>query len=500
MPVMLKQIQAEGYSVFAFFKRSKYFFKRASMFISISALFALAYFACARFSSSTAFVATYYSLFTLFSCVAACAVLFEKVKTPLVYTKRLMRLYAFSAALTVAANVAVFLVLHDTRFMLYVAFSPFSAFFACCTANAVATPFERLNNFRYVEKTRRALLENDCLTKIMITGSFGKTTVKNVLYAMLSKKYETIKTEKNFNTPMGIVKSAKRISGLTRVFIAEAGARRRGDIKKLAKMIRPQYAIITGVTTQHLETFKTLDNIYAEKFSVLDYIDDDGLCVVNRNGIEREISLPKNAIFVGEKGDFVYADEIKLNSLGSNFCLYIDGKKYEVRTKLLGRHNVDDVVSAAALAKKLGVSDEDIIGATESLKPVPHRLELINNGRINVIDDTYNGNPVGAARALEVLREFDSRRIVVTPGLVELGKNKKYENEKLGREIAEVANLVLVVGSLGEYIKKGLLENGFPEENALFFKKLSDAERFFPDLFSANDTVLFLNDLPDEYN
>ena len=141
-----------------------------------------------------------------------------------------------------------------------------------------------------------------------------------------------------------------------------------------------------------------------------------------------------------------------------------------------------------------------IIRAIKNLKPVPHRLELIRNGRISISDDTYNGNPVGAKRALEVLREFDGRRVVVTPGLVELGKREKEENEILGKEIANVANLALIIGRNGEYIRKGLIENGFPEENALFFKKLSDAERFFPDLFSPNDAVLFLNDLPDELN
>lgn len=143
---------------------------------------------------------------------------------------------------------------------------------------------------------------------------------------MMSERYETVKTEKNFNTPLGIAKSAKNISAETRAFIAEMGARRRGDIKILCDVVRPQYAIITGVTGQHLETFKTLDNVYAEKFSVLNYIPEDGFCIVNRRGIEREIDLPKNAFFVGGTGDFAYADEIKINSNGSNFCLYLDGK------------------------------------------------------------------------------------------------------------------------------------------------------------------------------
>ena len=355
--------------------------------------------------------------------------------------------------------------MHDHRFLLYAVCAPCAAIFATAIANAILNPFERLNNRRYVQKTKKELAGNDCLIKIAITGSFGKTTVKNVLFSMMSERYETVKTEKNFNTPLGIAKSAKNVSAATRAFIAEMGARRRGDIKMLCDVFCPQYAIITGVTGQHLETFKTLDNVYAEKFSVLNFIPEDGFCIVNRRGIEREIDLPNNAFFVGGTGDFAYADEIKINSNGSNFCLYLDGKKYAAETRLLGRHNVDDIVLAAAMAKKLGVDDGDIIRAIKNLKPVPHRLELIRNGRISIIDDTYNGNPVGAKRALEVLREFDGRRVVVTPGLVELGKREKEENEILGKEIANVANLALIIGRNGEYIRKGLIENGFPEEN-----------------------------------
>lgn len=500
IPIPLKQIQAEGYGIFAIFKKSKFFYKRTAMFFLTSLLFVGLYFTGRRFSYSIEFSATYYSLYTLFSFVAVCAVISEKVKTPPVYTKRLMRLYVLSGVLVISANVAALCSLNDYRFLSYAVCAPMTAVIGTVVANIILNPFERLNNERYVRKTKKELAENDCLIKIAVAGSFGKTTVKNVLFSMMSEKYETVKTDKNFNTPLGIVKSAKNISATTRVFIAEMGARYLGDIKKLCDVVNPQYAIITGVTGQHLETFKTLDNVYAEKFSVLDYITDDGFCVVNRCGLEREILLPENAFFVGGIGDYVYADEIKPSPDGSNFCLYLDGEKYNAETRLLGRHNVDDIVAAAAMAKKLGVTDADIMRAIKNLKPVPHRLELLNNGRINIIDDTYNGNPVGAKRALEVLSEFDGRRIVVTPGLAELGKREREENEILGKEIANVANLALIIGRNGEYIKKGLIENGFPEENALFFKKLSDAERFFSDLFSANDTVLFLNDLPDELN
>lgn len=500
IPIPLKQIQAGGYGIFSLFRKPRFFYKRTAMLFVTSLLFVGLYFTGRRFAYSLVFSATYFAFYALFSFVSVCAVISGKVKNPPVYTNRLTRLYVFSGLLVILSGVVALCLLHDHRFLLYAVCAPCAAVFATAIANAILNPFERLNNRRHVKKTKKELAGNDCLVKIAITGSFGKTTVKNVLFSMMSEKYETVKTEKNFNTPLGIAKSAKNISAETRAFIAEMGARRRGDIKILCDVVRPQYAIITGVTGQHLETFKTLDNVYAEKFSVLNYIPEDGFCIVNRRGIEREIDLPNNAFFVGGTGDFAYADEIKINSNGSNFCLYLDGKKYAAETRLLGRHNVDDIVLAAAMAKKLGVDERDIIRAIKNLKPVPHRLELIRNGRISIIDDTYNGNPVGAKRALEVLREFDGRRVVVTPGLVELGKREKEENEILGKEIANVANLALIIGRNGEYIGKGLIENGFPEENALFFKKLSDAERFFPDLFSANDAVLFLNDLPDELN
>lgn len=499
-PLTLKQIQAEGYGVFAIFRRARFFYKRLTPFFVTSAVFFALYFLGRLFSYSLEFIATFFALYALFSFVFVCAVTSEKVKNPPVYTKRLMRLFAFSGLLTVAENVVALCILHDFRFTLFSTCAPFLSVATTFVANVILCPFERINNERYVKKTKKELSENDCLIKIAVTGSFGKTTVKNVLYAMLSKKYETVKTDKNFNTPLGIAKSVKNVGATTRIFIAEMGARKKGDIKKLCDVVQPQHGIITGVTGQHLETFKTIDRVYKEKFSLMDYVANDGFIVVNRNGIEREVTLPKNAFFVGGKGDFAYAENVEINSEGSNFCLYLDGEKYFATTRLLGRHAVDDIVTASALAKKLDVPAQDILDAVKSLKSTPHRLELINNGRINIIDDTYNGNPVGALRALEVLKAFDARRIVVTPGLVELGKDEARENEKLGREMAKVANLVMLIGRRGEFIKKGLVENGFPEENVLIFRKLSDAERYFPDLFSAGDVVLFLNDLPDEYN
>lgn len=142
---------------------------------------------------------------------------------------------------------------------------------------------------------------------------------------MMSERYETVKTEKISTRRWGLRKARKHKRRDTCVHCGN-GRKTPWRHQKLCDVVRPQYAIITGVTGQHLETFKTLDNVYAEKFSVLNYIPEDGFCIVNRRGIEREISLPNNAFFVGGTGDFAYADEIKINSNGSNFCLYLDGK------------------------------------------------------------------------------------------------------------------------------------------------------------------------------
>ena len=199
---------------------------------------------------------------------------------------------------------------------------------------------------------------------------------------------------------------------------------------------------------------------------------------------------------------FAKAKDINCGKGGSTFVLSIDGKDVECSTVLLGRHNISNIVVAAALAYRLGVAVEDIADAISELKPVLHRLELIENtNNITVIDDTFNASVEGTQAALETLNMFDGRKIIITPGLVELGVREKQINKDFGARIAKVADKVYLIGQIRSApIKDGLSESGFDENMIEVYNSLKDVKSILKKELKAGDVVLWENDLPDDYN
>jgi UDP-N-acetylmuramoyl-tripeptide--D-alanyl-D-alanine ligase len=407
---------------------------------------------------------------------------------------------------------------------------------------AIIKPFERLNNRRYIKKAVKKLDGFERLFRIGITGSYGKTSVKNILYKMLSKKYKTVATDKNYNTPLGIVKTLQKIDGATEIFIVEMGARRKGEIRELCGMVKPHCGVITGITNQHTETFKTLDNVIATKSELYFGRQEGGVCFFNGDD-ENIIGLPllnnDDAVVVttGLRSDgggatarraYARAESVVTTTGGCSFILSFgqnfprrnklingdlgDGGQAEgaafsptdnsavsiaVSTRLIGRASVTNISVAAAVAYYLGVSAEEIKQAIEELEPTAHRTEVIRSGDMTIIDDAYNCNPVGAASAIDVLKLFGGRKLVVTCGFAEQGKNLAAENARLGGLIAEAADAVILIGRGGKYIKDGLLERGFAEQSVYEYPSLSEAKKHFPEIFASGDVILFENDMPD---
>ncbi len=432
-------------------------------------------------------------------------------KKPLKYTKRAVRcLLAMSAIATVTATLA-FAVGNahiEEAYLRYLVLFGFPLIYPLIfiVFGSVINAFERLNNFRYARRASKRLAASKGLIKIAITGSYGKTSVKNFLYEMLSEKYNVLVTPASYNTPMGISKTVNSLDGTHDVFIAEFGARRVGDIKELMRLVKPQYTLLTGINSQHLETFRTQENINREKCRILD-VGENGFCIANVSAMEEAESAiknkksPPNVIFAGIDGvcDFS-ARNIYTTEEGTRFDLIIDKQEYPVNTSLIGFHNVDDIVLAAAMAYKLGVEIPFILDAVERLEPVPHRMQLIRGNGIKIIDDSFNSNPDGAKAALDTLMLFDGRRVVLTPGMVELGARESEENYKLGVNLAKSADLVLLVGmKRTDPIRRGLLESGYGGEIHIY-NSLSDAEDDFENRLHVGDVLLILNDLPDIYD
>lgn len=431
---------------------------------------------------------------------ASYILLYLRKKSKFVFTARGKRLCFAYALLCAPLWVAAFLkekYVYIAVVWLALIFCPFF----CYAAFMILKPFETLNNRKYVEIARHKLMRNKTLIKIGITGSFGKTSCKNILNEMLSKVFNVNATKASYNTPLGIAKAVNDINEATDIFIAEMGARKTGDIRELADIVKPTYAVITGVTRQHMETFKTLENIYREKQELVNALPENGYCVFNGENCYAKHMYYKCRVkksIVGFDASYdIFADNIKTESGGSSFEIVYGGKRLACTTRLLGKHNIINILLAFALAKQFQVIDEQLLSAIASLKPVSHRMEIIEANGITIIDDSYNCNIEGAAAALEALKDFEGRKVVFSQGIVETG-DKIDINIFLGRLISKIADEVILCGSNQNAIKSGLIGGGFG--GAIHtFKDLREAQKNFRKILRGGDVLLIQNDLPDGY-
>lgn len=373
---------------------------------------------------------------------------------------------------------------------------------------ALAAPMEAGIRTLYFRDAQRILRERPDLIKIGITGSWGKTSVKFILGTMLQEKYNTLVTPGSFNTPMGVTKVIRgSLEPGHRVFVAEMGARHVGEIKELCRLVSPEMGILTSVGPQHLDTFRTLERVISTKYELVEAIPADGMCFfADDGGLVRELydrtEKPKRLAGIDPEKDDVWAENLRTGPEGSRFDLVIGGKRIACQTALLGQLNIRNIVLCAAVCAQMGLSEEQIRRGIEMLKPISHRLELIPRpGLYTVIDDAFNSNIVGAEQAFLTLKEFPGRRIVVTPGMVELGNEEEAMNTAFGEKMAPCCDLAILIGKKrSEAIRKGLEKQGFPKEKILVMGSLQEAADWIGREAGSGDVILFENDLPDNYD
>lgn len=449
----------------------------------------------------------YFLSIVIFVCVTAK----QKKKTPLKITRRIVRLSILSAIIFCGASFGLFmlgertLLKNNIRYSL-VGLLPMFVPLIILLAYYILFPFETLNNLHYEVKARKKLANNKELIKIGITGSYGKTTAKNILAAMLEEKFHVLYSPASYNTPLGIAKVVNNeLKEEHNVFIAEMGARYKGDIARLTKLVAPSMGIITAVGRQHLATFGSEEAIRATKYELVEGLPENGTAFFSADNegakqmFERTHVEKVLAGGAEHEGVSVSYSDVEFGRFGTAFTLSHCGQSERAVTKLLGRHIPSVVSLCAAVALKLGVSLGKIVSAVEKLQPVEHRLQLIQNGDVTVIDDAYNSNTEGAKNALEVLKAFDGTRIVITPGLVEMGDGEEEANKVLGGEVFGCADYAFFVGSRAAALKSGALNAGMSEEKIEVCLSLDEAVKKSSEI-AGKKTILFENDLPDNLN
>jgi UDP-N-acetylmuramoyl-tripeptide--D-alanyl-D-alanine ligase len=453
----------------------------------------------------------------------------------------------------------------------------------------ILKPYENATQQKFISDAKRILREINPLV-IGITGSYGKTGTKEILSAILAEKYNVFKPPGSYNTLMGVTRIIREeLRPYHEIFVAEMGAYRIGSIEKLCNLVTPTHGIITIIGLQHLERFKTQENIKKAKSELVKSLPAGGIAVLNGDDpLCREIGSgfsgkvvyfsveniveADRLVLDYDRGNVCPTDikavsgvmrprltpesikieNIRIGADGSDFDLVFEstppplipppqsgrgeipdvhpslqsGGELEVtitvphrsaggeskggerealpaHLSLLGRSAIYNAAAAVAMADQLGVLRESMAKALASIPHVKHRLEPIRHeGGITVLDDAFNSNPIGAKNALEVLATAsDGRRILVTPGMVELGSMEEESNFEFGRQAAKACDLAVLVGKQRiEPIKRGLMEAGFNAECIWVVDSLNDGLERLKSYLQPGDTMLLENDLPDQYD
>lgn len=452
----------------------------------------------------------------------------KKSKKPLVFTPRMIRLTIPFALLVLIIPLAVTYIaytgdipftnmsikspsLYDAEiyilsfgWVLGNALVPFFIFIA----GFLTKPVEAWVHRHFIKLAKKKLDRMPDLTVIGITGSYGKTSTKFMIRDLLNERYSVCSTPGSYNTPMGICKVINNdLEAHHQVLILEMGARYEGNIDELCDIAEPHISVVTNVGIAHLETFGSQEAIARTKSTIVKRTRPGGKAVLNADDerVQAMADLRNDLTIIRaglEQGD-IRAQNITYNHKGMHFTVTASGEEHPFRMKLLGSHNVQNMLLAVGVAKSFGLRLSTMAMAAEHMQPVEHRLELKQQGKITVIDDAFNSNPVGAKNAVNTLAQFQTgRRIIITPGMIELGELQEQKNRKFGEQIGNAdLDLVILVGEKQTRpIQQGIEFTGFDMTRVKIADSLYEANRIMQDYVEEEDVVLYENDLPDSFN
>ncbi|WP_273214892.1 Mur ligase family protein [Helicobacter japonicus] len=348
--------------------------------------------------------------------------------------------------------------------------------------------YERVLLNRFIALANEKLEVMSRLLIICVTGSYGKTSIKNFLEQILKEKYRVYATPRSVNTHTGIVADINtNLEYITEIYIAEAGARCKGDIALISQFLNPHYSVIGEIGEQHIEYFKTLDNIVETKFELLESSRLKKAFVFKDNPKPSHIepSTMKKIQYFPEN-----VRNIEANLDGTSFELFIKDEWYRFETMVLGRFNVVNLSAAIYVGVELGLRIEDMQKATKRIEPIPHRLHKIEANEKLILDDSFNGNLKGMKEAIRLSSLYNGRKIIVTPGIVE---STPEANIELAQAIDEVFDIAIITGELNSKI---LREHIHRAQILILKDKAAALEDMLKSCTQPHDLVLFSNDAP----
>lgn len=414
----------------------------------------------------------FFIIFFFFAVLPAMFLWYKRLDKKLILTWRVKRFLILLLSLTLFQNM---LCTAEEACVVYGVFMPL--FVAYIGSWAI----ERFLFEAFKKEARKKLQSIPKLQIIAITGSYGKTSTKNFVYEILSKKYRVYATPRSVNTLGGIVKDINdSLPEDTEIYICEAGAREQGDIYNITTFLEPQVVVVGKVGLAHIEYFKSLQNIIATKLEIMKSPRLE--CAFIHTSVTDEPH---------EKVTF-FGDEIQNVSAtleGTEFDMVLNDKTLHLHTDVLGAFQTINIAAAVHIAKTFDMSDEEIIEAVRSIKPVEHRLQMIKAGGKLILDDGYNGNIDGMLEAVRLCSLHEGRKVIVTPGLVESSDEL---NLKFIEAINEIFEIAIVTGSLNAE----LFDKNLKVKNKIMLHDKSKIQDLLAHQTRAGDIILFANDAP----
>ena len=400
----------------------------------------------------------FYWIYLFFGVIPALFIWQKKLDKPLVWTDRVKRFFGLLVFLTLLSY------LFDYYFK-----TPHGVFLPIILTIIGSEVIEKII-FNGYKKQALEKLKNINPKIIAITASYGKTSIKNYLYQLLENKFNVYKTPRSVNTLKGIVADINNnLSQNCEIYIVEAGARQKGDIKEIAEFLNHQFAVIGKIGPQHIEYFKTIENIIETKKEIL-----------NSKNLQK-------AIIYDEIKENI--SNIKTSFEGIEWDLKYNNKIIHLVAPILGGFNAINISLAFYVAKEFGIDDEYLIRKISKLNPIPHRLQKIEVGGKIIIDDSFNGNIEGMLESIDLVAKYKGKKIIITPGLVEANEEM---NKKLATKIDKTFDLVIVTGSLNRHI----LCDNITKPNKIYVADKTKLEKILAENTQVGDLILFSNDAP----
>ncbi len=419
------------------------------------------------------FTSYFFWIYFYFAYIPSLFLWHKNIDKKLIFTKRVKRFFAILIGVSLFQNILCIL---SDKCEIYGIFLPLFM-------TIIATHYlEKLLMRNFKSSAKNKLKGNENLKIIAITASYGKTSIKNFLAQILNEKYRIHFTPRSVNTLNGIIKDInENLTPKVDIYIVEAGARERGDIKEIVEFLHPEYVVVGKIGRQHIEYFKTIENIIETKLEILESNRLKKAFIFDEVQIQREnlniIKFPQNL------------SELKSDLNGISFKLNIDGENYNFSAPILGDFNYINISAGIYVARELGLSLSEIQKRVARLKPIEHRLAKMEVGGKIIIDDSFNGNLDGMLGAIAICKNHSGKKIIVTPGIVE---SSEEDNTTLAKAIDEVFDIVIITGSLNANILAKNIHNA----KRILLPNKSALENTLKITTQSGDLILFANDAP----